>query len=60
MATRKKAFDAVTKSRNWKETVARQTAGMASREVLEFFNREKVLARLEALRKKSSRTIPAH
>ncbi len=34
----KKTFDAVAESRRWKESVARQTAGMNRTEVLEFFN----------------------
>ena len=60
MATKKKEFDAVAKSRSWKEAVARKTAGMTSAQVLEFFNRDKTLARLETLRKKSPRSMPAH
>ena len=36
--TKKKNFDAVIESRRWKESVARQTAGMSRAELLEFFN----------------------
>ena len=36
--TKKKTFDAVIESRRWKESVARQTAGMSRAELLEFFN----------------------
>ena len=38
MKTKMKTFDAVAESRRWKESVARQTAGMSRTEVLEFFN----------------------
>ena len=40
-------FDAVTESRRWKESVARETEGMTRAEVLEFFERQRSLAALE-------------
>ena len=43
--TKKKTFDAVIESRRWKESVARQTAGMSRTELLEFFNSARTAAR---------------
>ena len=57
MATRKKAFDAVAESRRWKEAVAQKTAGMSPEQSIAFFNREKALARMQALRKKAPRSV---
>ena len=39
-----KTFDAVAKSRRWKEAVARQTASMTREELLTFFNKDRTLA----------------
>jgi hypothetical protein len=57
MATKKKAFDAVAESRRWKEAVAQKTAGMNSDQVIEFFNRDTALARMQALRGKAPRSV---
>jgi hypothetical protein len=57
MATKKKAFDAVTESRRWKEAVAQKTAGMNTEQVIAFFNRDKALARMQTSRGKTSRSV---
>ena len=45
-----KTFDAVAESRRWKEAVSRQTAGMTREQVLAFFNKDRAIAALEAMR----------
>lgn len=44
-----KSFDAVAESRRWKETVARQTEGMARDEVLAFFDKASAIAALKSV-----------
>lgn len=42
MATTLKQFDAVEESRQWKETVSRNTKGLSRQQLLACFNREAV------------------
>ncbi len=45
-----KTFDAVTESRRWKAAVSQKTKSMSREEVLAFFDRDKVLAKLAEIR----------
>jgi hypothetical protein len=45
-----KSFDAVLESRRWKASVAQQTQSMNREQVLAFFDKDKALAALEAVR----------
>ena len=45
-----KTFDAVAESRRWKEAVSHETEGMTREEVLAFFNKDRVIAALGAIR----------
>ena len=47
MESKTKTFDAVAESRKWKESVARETAGMTREEVLAYFDREAVHRRFQ-------------
>jgi hypothetical protein len=60
MAIRKKTFDAVLASRRWKESVARKTSGMNAGQVLAFFNRDKVLSRIQSCRKRMTGRVAAN
>jgi hypothetical protein len=55
MATKTKTFDAVTESRNWKESTARETEGMTRQEVLAYFDREAVARRFQKALERSRR-----
>jgi hypothetical protein len=60
MAISKKKFDAVLASRRWKESVARKTADMNAGQVLEFFNRDQALSRMQSCRKRTPSRVTAH
>jgi hypothetical protein len=47
MEKKTKTFDAVGESRKWKESVARETEGMARKEVMAYFDREAVRRRFQ-------------
>jgi len=47
METTTKTFDAVAKSRKWKEAVAAETAGMSREEVVAYFDRDVVQRRFQ-------------
>lgn len=59
METTIKAFDAVAESRKWKESVACETAGMTREQVLDYFNREKTLDRMNQARERAAAGEPA-
>jgi hypothetical protein len=60
MATNKRTFDAVAESRRWKTDVARKTRGLSAKQLSDFFDRDKALARIRAWRKKAARPVTAH
>ena len=47
METKTKTFDAVAESRQWKESVARETEGMTREEVLAYFDPKNVRRRFQ-------------
>ncbi len=46
-------FDAVKESRKWKEMVAAQTNGLATEEVIKYFDRQAVNERFQAALKRA-------
>jgi len=48
METKTKKFDAVNESRKWKESVAAETNGLSTQEVLKYFERKAVNERFQA------------
>ena len=46
-------FDAVRESRKWKEAVAAQTNGLATEEVIKYFDRQAVNERFQAALKRA-------
>ena len=54
--TKTKIFDAVAEARRWKEAVSHETAGLTREQVLAFFNRDRVVAALGAMRHEGEST----
>jgi hypothetical protein len=48
MKARTKTFDAVAESRQWKEAVAKETAGMTPEQTIAYFDRAAVRRRFDA------------
>jgi hypothetical protein len=48
--TKTKTFDAVAEARRWKEAVSHETADLTREQVLAFFNKDRVVAALGAIR----------
>jgi len=60
MKARIKAFDAVAKSRKWKEAVARQTEGMTPEQTIAYFDRAAVSRRFDAALRRAEQEGQSH